>query len=1069
MRRIVRLAVAAITIISGVASTAAGQTTTGAITGVIRDAAGGVLPGVAVKATHEGTNAETAAVSNDEGVYVLRSLPVGRYTVVAERQGFQAAKNTNVVVRVNEDVRLDIGLKVGALTETVTVSGMATTVDTTSGTLRTVVDQERIENLPLNGRNATQLMTLVAGVLPDRSDLTSGATYPGTQPVSSSGARGNTTNYVLDGGSNNDHYSNGPNPMPNPDALQEFSVQTNSFSAEYGRNVGAIVNAVTRAGTNQFHGLGFGYFRHYKLNATNFFTPGVDDGLKRSQYGGTIGGPIVRSRTFFFGSYQGTNESRRPTTRASLVPTAAMRSGDFSAIPRQLRNPFTGENFANNQIPTSLFSPAAVGILRDWLPLPNPGPGDNPLTLRFQQPTENDDHQYLTRVDHNFGNNHRVYGRLWVSRASTPPVLEDGNILTSAFGRTWQNTVVSLNDTYILTPSLLNTLVVTFNRTNNQNYQIYPPDYSTLGINVYNDDTPQWFFNVSGYFGINSGDTNTFLRNEFQIVDTMRWTRGSHELAAGVDYSYGQGDIVNNFRANGRFTFSNAAPFTSDALPDFFLGKFSSFEQGIGEYKNTRMHFLATFVHDTFRVSPRLTLNLGLRWDPFMPYTDVNDRLACYRPGQKSQVYVKAPTGMVYPGDAACPNGGYDTSWSDFGPRVSLAYDPFGDGRTSVRAGYGVFYDRPNTISTNSPANQGPFGTVVSFPGDAVNSVASPYAGRVNPFPADPFNVPQDAAFFLPHTAFSYDEHLRNGRLQSWNVTGERELFSSYMLRVGYAGSHGDRLAMGRELNPAVYAPGVTTATTNQRRPLFPDFGSIISIESTGRSDYHAFQLTMEKRMAQGFTVLSSYTLSKTTDHAGENKQTGATQTNPYDLDFDWGYANSDRRHRWVTSFLWNLPGRFNNALAAAVLSDWTLAGIVTMHSGNGFSVTSGVDNARTGTGNQRADISGDPDLPDDRPNQDKVLRWFDTTVYAPNALGTFGTSPRNAVRGPGYKNVDLGVHKNFATGGHTELQVRIEAFNVFNWVNLGTPVTAQNSGNFGRITTALDPRIMQLAMRWQF
>ena len=676
-----------------------------------------------VKATHEGTNAETAAVSNDEGVYVLRGLPVGRYTVVAERQGFQAARTTNLVVRVNEDVRLDIGLKVGAVTETVTVSGTATTVDTTSGTLRTVVDQERIENLPLNGRNTTQLMTLVAGVLPDRSDLTSGATYPGTQPVSSSGARGNTTNYVLDGGSNNDHYSNGPNPMPNPDALQEFSVQTNSFSAEYGRNVGAIVNAVTRAGTNQFHGLGFGYFRHYKLNATNFFTPGVDDGLKRSQYGGTIGGPIVRSRTFFFGSYQGTNERRRPTTRSSLVPTAAMRSGDFSAIPRQLRNPFTGEIFPNNRIPTSLFSPAAVQILGDWLPLPNPGPGDNPMTLRFQQPTEADDHQYLTRIDHTFANNHRAYGRLWVSRASTPPVLEDGNILTSAFGRTWQNTVVSLNDTYILTSSLLNTLVVTYNRTNNQNYQIYPPDYSTLGINVYNDETPQWFFNVSGYFGINSGDTNTFLRNEFQIVDTMRWTRGSHELAAGVDYSYGQGDIVNNFRANGRFTFSNAAPFTSDALTDFFLGKFSSFEQGIGEYKNTRMHFFAAFAHDTFRVSRQLTLNLGLRWDPFVPYTDINDRLACYRPGQKSQVYVKAPTGMVYPGDPACPKGGYDTSWSDFGPRFSLVYDPFGDGRTSVRAGYGCSTTAPTRSRRTVPLTRGRSGRSSAFP--ATRSTAS--------------------------------------------------------------------------------------------------------------------------------------------------------------------------------------------------------------------------------------------------------------------------------------------------------------------------------------------------------
>ena len=261
-------------------------------------------------------------------------------------------------------------------------------------------------------------MQLVAGVLTDRTDLTSGTTYPGTPPVSSSGARGNTTNYVLDGGSNNDHYTNGPNPMPNPDALQEFSVQTNSFSAEYGRNVGAIVNAVTRAGTNQYHGLGFGYFRHYKFNANNFFTPGVDDGLKRSQYGGTFGGPILRNRTFFFASYQGTNQRRKPTNRSGLVPSAAMRAGDFSAIPRALRNPFTGEPFPNNQIPTSLFSPAAVKIANEWLPLPNPVGADNPLTLRFAQPSDDDDHQWLGRADHTFTDKHRMYGRFWVSRAS---------------------------------------------------------------------------------------------------------------------------------------------------------------------------------------------------------------------------------------------------------------------------------------------------------------------------------------------------------------------------------------------------------------------------------------------------------------------------------------------------------------------------------------------------------------------------------------------------------------------------------------------------------------------------
>jgi len=1048
------------------------QTTTGGITGVVQDAGGGVLPGVSVKATHEATNAETVAVSNDVGLYVLRGLPVGRYTVVAELSGFQTSKNTDVVVRVNEDVRLDIGLKVGAVSEMVTVSGMASTVDTVSGTLRTVVDQQRIENLPLNGRNATQLMTLVAGVLPDRSDLTSGATYPGTSPVSSSGARGNTTNYVLDGGSNNDHYSNGPNPMPNPDALQEFSVQTNSFSAEYGRNVGAIVNAVTRAGTNQYHGLGFGYFRHYKFNATNFFTPGVDDGLKRSQYGGTFGGPIARNKTFFFGSYQGTNQQQRPTQRQGLVPTAAMRNGDFSGIPRAIRNPFTGATFVNNQVPTSLFNPGSVKIVNDWLPLPNPVGNDNAMQLRFPQPSEADDHQYLGRVDHMFSNNHRAYGRVWVSRASTPPVLESGNILSSAFGRTWQNTVVAFNDTYLFGPNLLNNLVVTFNRTNNLNFQIYPPDYSTLGINVHNDATPQWFFNVAGYFSINSGDTNTFLRNEIQFVDTVRWTKGRHEIAGGVDYSYGQGDIVNNFRANGRFSYSNAAPFSGDALVDFYLGKFSSFEQAIGEYKNTRMHFLATFIQDTFRVNRQLTVNLGLRWDPFFPYTDVNNRLACYRPGERSQVYTNAPVGIVYPGDPACPDGGYKASWTDFGPRAGIAYDPFGDGKSSIRAGYGMFYDRPNTISTNSPANQGPFGTLVSFPGDNVNSMANPYAGRVNPFPADPFDVPADAAFFLPHTAFSYDQNLQNGRLQSWNVTLEREIMPSYLVRAGYAGSYGDRLGMGRELNPAIYSVGATTATTNQRRPLFPTFNNLTTIESTGRSTYHSLQLTLDKRLSKGFSILSSYTLSKNMDHAGEAKQTGVTQTNPFDLEFDWGPSNADRRHRFVSSFLWQVPGQYGNPIASGLLSGWSFTGILVMQSGAGVTVSSGVDNARSGTGGQRADLSGDPNLPTDRSNQEKILAWFNTSVYAPNALGTFGNSGRNSLRVPGNKNVDLGLHKTFATGRGTRLQVRIEAFNAFNWVNLGTPNTTQNSPNFGRITGlagGFAPRVMQGALRVSF
>lgn len=1048
------------------------QTTTGGIVGVVRDSDGGVMPGVTVTATNTATNAQFTATSADTGQYVLRGLPVGPYSVIVEMDGFQPVKNDGVVIRVNEDVRLDAALKVGDRTETITVSGMARTVDTTTSTLKTVVDQQRIETLPLNGRNPTQLMLLVPGMQPDtRTSLTSGTTYPGATGVSSSGARGNSTNYVLDGGSNNDHYNNSPNPMPNPDALQEFSVQTNNFSAEYGRQMGAIVNAVTRSGTNAFKGLAFGYLRDYRLNATNFFTPGIDDGLKRKQMGGTFGGPIKSNRTFFFTSYQRTDEKKRPRTNTALVPTAAQRAGDFSALGRAIRDPLTGQPFPNNQIPADRLNPVALKILNEWLPMPNPGAGDAANLLRFAVPEKLQDDQFLTRVDHRFSNKHQIYGRFWVSQASVPEYLEQGNALTSSFGRTWKNTVVSINDSYIINERMLNNLVVTYNRTNNNNFQSYPPDYSTLGIrNVYNDATPQWFFGVNGYFGINTGDTNTFSRDEFQFIDTVRMTTARHEIAVGVDYAYGKGDTVNNFRGNGRYTFNGSAPFTGDSLADFMLGKFQQFEQGVGEYKGTRMHSLATFIQDTFRVNPKLTLNLGLRWEPFFPYTDANNRMAGYRPGQQSTVYTNAPTGVLYPGDAGFPKGAYKTDWKQLGPRVGLAFDPFGDGKTSFRAGYGIFYDRPNTITTNSQATQAPFGTLIRFNGGVNDDMRDPYGSRANPFPIDPYSqMPSNVGFQLPMTLFSYDAGMQNGRLQSWNTTVEREIMPTYLLRVAYAGSRGDRLALGRELNAAVYTPGATTATTDARRPLFPNFGSILSIEPTGESTYHSLQVTLDKRFAKGMTVLATYSLSKSMDHSSENKQNGATVTNPADIDYDWGPANFDRRHRFVTSWLWEVPGSFKNPVLQSTLGGWAMSGILTMQSGLPFTPTSGVDNARTGTGGQRADIIGDPNLASGRSRDEQIKQWFNTGAFEPNALGTFGTAGRNSLRGPSFTTLDFGLNKTFPVHNSVKLQFRAEAFNILNNVNLSLPESGRNSANFGRILSASDPRILQFALRVSF
>ncbi len=1060
-------------------------TSAGRLTGVARDEAGAIVPGARVTATNVGTNASLDVTTDAEGIYTLRAVPVGTYTVTVEAPGFKKIVSPDVIVNVNEDTRFDPSLTVGAVSEEVTVTGQTTQVDTTTPTLKNVIDERRIVDLPLNGRNAASLVLLVPGAqLDPNSSLTSGTTYPGSTPISSNGSRGNTINYVLDGGSNNDHYNNLPNPLPNPDALQEFSVQTNNFSAEYGRNTGAVVNAVTKSGTNEFHGSLFEYLRNNALNANNFFTPGRDDGLKRNQFGATIGGPLHlprfgeggpthvsgRDRTFFFFSYQGTRTRQRPSDQTALVPTAAQRNGDFSALlrrstPLQLRNPFTGQPFANNQIPVSLFNPVSARLLNNYIPTTSDAGG---LT-RFGVPGILDDDQYMGRVDHQFSSSNRLFGRLWFSKASQPPFLDEQNYLASGFGRTWRNTVVALNDTHIFSPKITNSLVLTFNRMNNDNFHIYPPSLQSLGSNIYSDDAPQIQITVNGYFGINTGDTNTFLRDEYQLANTTRIVAGSHNLSFGGDYSYGKGDIVNNFRANGQFTFApgNSAG-TGDALADFLIGKFSAITQGIGEYKYTRIHAPALFIQDEYRASQRLTLSLGLRWDPFIPYTDAQNRLAAFRPGVESPTYVNAPLGLVFPGDPGVPEGGFDASLLNFGPRVGFAYDVFGDGRTSVRGGYGIFFDRPNSITTNSLANNAPFGTVVSFTGNAQNSLSDPYAGRTNPFPS-PLNPPSNVAFPQGLSVFSYDPDFRNAYLQSWNLSLERQFLQTFVLRTAYAGSKGTNLGIVREFNPAIFGPGATTANTNQRRPYGPTFSSIATVEPSGSSTYHALQVNLDKRLSRGLTLLSSYTWSKSIDDGSENKFTGIGQSNPFNRLFDRGPSNFDVRHRFTLATTYALP-RFSNNVVNTVFGNYNLTGILTLQSGLPFTVASGVDTALVGTtGGQRPVLLRDLQLNDDRPRGEQVLRWFDTTAFGPAPAGTFGNVGRNSLRGPGYKNVDLGLHRNFPITENVRVQFRAEAFNVFNFVNLGLPNSNRSSSNFGRILTASDPRILQFALRLNF
>lgn len=1057
-----------------------GQAITGEISGVIKDATGSVLPGVDVSATNVATNASYDAVGSDVGFYRIRELPIGTYNIAAELPGFKRYVATNILVQVNENSRVDITLAVGEISETVQVEAQVTKVDTQTSSLKTIIDQRRVEDLPLNGRDAVQLMRLVPGVAKyDGQGLTSGTTYPGVVEVTVNGSRGNATNYILDGGQNNDHYSNAPNPMPNPDALAEFSVQTNNFSAEFGRNSGGVVNAVTKSGTNFFNGTAFGYLRNEALNAANFFAPiGADgekigDGLKRSQFGGTAGGPIIKDKTFWFVSYQGTRIRRTPTTQFVDVFTAAERNGDFSSVSKQLVSPFTGQPYPGNQIPSTDWNPISKYILDNLIPLPTDG-----RSISFATLDNTDDNQFMIKGDHMVTDQNQLSARYYYSKAASPGFLDQKNVYNDVTDQEWNNWSLVVNDTHTFGPTFLNQALFGFNRTEGPSNQIYPEkDYKQLGINVSQDDFPQYYFSVQGVSTINTEDTNNFTRDEWQASDTIRWTKGNHQISLGAEWGRGLGDVVNNFYGNGRFYFSDSANFTGDAMSDFLVGKFAEFRQGVGEFKNTRFTRFSMFAHDSFKITPRITLDLGVRWDPFFPYTDELGKLSVWAPGEQSQRFPNAPTNVLYAGDPQLPgDGGLETQWGQIAPRIGFAVDLTGDGKTSLRAGYGVFFDQSNTISTNSQANQGPFGSRVYAYGSPTNNLANPWADfAANPLPVvgfnavgtDVLNPGSDVEFILPHVAFVYSPDLRNAQTQSWNLTLEREVISNWVVRAAYAGSKGTWLVGGRDINAPLPCADCTTGTTAVRRPMYPNFEQVTLIEPNGSSRYDSMQLTAERRFSGGMSLMANYTWSKATDNNQDsaNKATSTTVTNPLDQSYDKGLASFDRVHVFNFSGLWELPFQFDSGIAQGILGGWTVTPIVSLYTGSPFHVASGLDNARTGQGGQRPDLVGNPEL-GDRSRGETVLEYLDKSAFDNSFTGYYGNLGRNVFRKPGFANVDLGLHKNFPLKEFAKIQFRFEMFNLFNRVNLNGPTTSMTSGNFMRITSAADPRILQFALR---
>ncbi|HYR41950.1 MAG TPA: TonB-dependent receptor [Terriglobia bacterium] len=1068
---------------------------TAQITGAVKDQSGAVLPGVEVTVTQTGTGLKRSVPTDETGSYVFTNLPIGPYRLEAALSGFRTYVQTGIVLQVGSNPAVNAVLTVGQVSETIEVQAGAAMVETQSTGVGAVIDNKRVLELPLNGRNASELIFL-SGMSTVATGASAGLSSPRNYPavvVSVAGGVGDGVLFLLDGGYHLDTQAGLNLPLPFPDALQEFKVETSALPAQYGDHAAAAVNAVTKAGTNEFHGDLFEFVRNGVFNARNFFAPKRDT-LKRNQFGGVIGGPIKKDKLFFFAGYQGTMERSDPPTSIAYVPTAGMLSGDFTAIAspacnggRQITLPAT-QGFANNQISPGRFDPVALKITSL---LPKTEDPCGKVTFGFK--SNQNEHILVDRIDYQMSQKHSIFGRFLLANLETPSTFDGKNPLTInlADSRTRVYSLV-LGDTYLIGTGTVSSFRAGVNRSWNERAADSFFSFADLGMQGFTTlgsdaDSKTIRLGVQGNGFIIGAGNNIQVGNwsgpNTNLVEDISMVKGAHQIGFGVNYLHQIHNLTNHLNTVG--TIAVSGQITGMPLADFLLGNASSWNQGGPQLTYNRQNHFGLYLQDSWKISSRLRFNYGLRWEPYLaPYskygtwTHFDPNL--FAQGVHSKVYVNAPAGLIFPGDSQYTVGNRPegSRWNQFVPRLGLVWDPKGDGLTTIRAAYGIFTSRPH-LGTSYVAFQqnNPFLPTVSVPNVKLSNPWATYPGG-NPFP---LVINKDSQFPLfgnyRTDPFDYNPTYVN----HWNLSLQRQFGTDWLVSANYAGNSTIHLVTSTQLNSAQYlGPSSTTGNQNQRRAFYLQdpvqgqyYGSIQALDDGGTANYSGLLLSVQKRLTHGVSVLANHTwshcISDNWNHLLDGLNLpGNRQANRSNC------QTGDQRHVFNLSAVLQTP-RFSNRTLQLVGGGWQLSPILKLRSAQLFTVTTGVDSALNAQPNQVPNL-----VPGVSPYaSDKTVdHWLNPAAFVAPAPGTIGKLGRMSLKGPGTSQIDIALSRTFPLREAKTIQLRMDAFNLLNHPNFAIPVATLNSGAFGRIQsdisgtsglTAGDPRILQFALKFAF